>query len=81
MFYAYILRSLKDGTYYYGSTENVAKRLDQHNRGKVRYTKGHRPYELHYAEEFAARVEATRREKFFKSIADYRWLRDGGIIR
>jgi hypothetical protein len=41
---------------------------------------GHRPYKLHYTEVFATRAEAVRREKFFKSIAGYRWLRDKGII-
>jgi len=81
MYYAYILRSLKDGSYYYGSAENIADRLDQHNGGKVRYTKGHRPYKLHYSEEFETRAETIRREKFFKSIAGYRWLRAAGIIR
>ena len=80
MYYSYILRSQKDGTYYYGSAENIDRRLDQHNNGKVRYTKGHRPYSLHYSEEFLTRTEAIRRENFYKSIAVYRWLRNEGII-
>jgi putative endonuclease len=81
MYYAYILRSLKDGTFYYGSAQHIAGRLDEHNDGKVRYTKGHRPYAVHYSEAFSTRAEAVRREKFFKSIAGYRWLREKGIIR
>jgi len=81
MYYAYMLRSLKDGKYYYGSAENIAVRLNQHNGGKVRYSKGHRPYRLQYSEEYSTRAEAVRREKFFKSIAGYRWLREKGIIR
>jgi putative endonuclease len=81
MFYTYILQSLKDGSYYYGSAEHVIQRLDQHNHGKVRYTKGHLPYKLHYSEELPSRIEALRREKFFKSIAGYRWLRNEGIIK
>jgi putative endonuclease len=80
MYYAYILRSVKDGTFYYGSCEDINKRLRQHNAGKVRYTKGHRPYELFYCEKFSARIEAINREKFFKSIAGYRWLRANRII-
>jgi putative endonuclease len=79
MFYAHVLRSLKDGTSYYGSSEDTATRLHEHNGGSVRYTKGHRPYELHYTEVFATRAEAVRREEFFKSTAGYRWLRDKGI--
>ena len=80
MFYAYILRSLKDGTFYYGSTKDLQARLCEHNQGKVRYTKGHRPYELHYSEAFSSRSEAMGREKYFKSSAGYRWLRQQGII-
>ena len=48
MFYSYILKSLKDHTYYYGSTEKIEDRIKTHNSGKVKYTKGHLPYELHY---------------------------------
>ena len=81
VFYSYILRSQKDGTYYYGSAENINQRLIQHNNGKVRSTKGHRPYRLHYSEELSTRAEAVRREKFYKSIAGYRWLRNERIIR
>jgi len=81
MYCAYILRSLKDGSYYHGSAENDAERLRQHNSGKNQYTKGHIPYVMHYREEFATRREAIMREKFFKSIAGYRWLRSEGIIR
>jgi putative endonuclease len=80
MYYAYILQSEMDGTYYYGSSQNVQKRLKQHNAGKVRYTKGHRPWRLHYCEEFASRSEAMKREQFFKSIDGYRYLKEQSII-
>jgi len=79
MFYAYILKSNKDNTYYYGSSENLAKRLIEHNLGKVKYTKGHRPYIIHYSEEFSSRAEAHKRELFFKSIEGYRWLKSNNI--
>ncbi len=80
MFYAYILRSLKDGSYYYGHTEDVKDRLLVHNSGKQRYTKGHIPYTIHYTEEFKTRKEAMSREKFFKSIEGYNWLKSKKII-
>jgi len=80
LMFAYILRSIKDGTYYYGSTKDLESRLKEHNNGKVKYTKGHRPYKLHYLEEFSARKEAFERERFFKSIDGYNWLKENGII-
>jgi predicted GIY-YIG superfamily endonuclease len=39
LFYAYILKSLYEGRYYYGSTSNIDNRLKQHNYGKVKTTK------------------------------------------
>ncbi|MDQ0969316.1 putative GIY-YIG superfamily endonuclease [Flavobacterium sp. W4I14] len=44
MFYSYILKSEKDGKYYYGSTENLEIRLIKHNRGDVKSTKARRPF-------------------------------------
>ncbi|MGB5927048.1 MAG: GIY-YIG nuclease family protein [Cyclobacteriaceae bacterium] len=55
MFYAYILKSQTTGKYYYGSTKNLDERLKYHNRGKVRSTKGGRPWAIHYSEEFETR--------------------------
>ena len=80
MFYAYILKSLKDSTFYYGITENKLLRLKYHNSGRSRYTKGHRPWKLHYFEQFNTRSEAILREKFYKSIDGYKWLKERNII-
>ena len=80
MYFAYILRSQKDNTFYYGSTADLKARIAVHNSGKVRYTKGHRPYLLHYYEKFETRSQAMEREKYFKSISGYNWLRSNKII-
>lgn len=80
MFYAYILKSLKDGGFYYGSSNDLEERLKNYNSGKVKYTKGHKPYILHYKESFEIRKEAMAREKFFKSIDGYIWLKSKKII-
>ncbi len=80
MFYAYILKSLKDSSFYYGSTKDLEARLKEHNSGKVKYAKGHKPYILHYKESFETRKEAMAREKFFKSIDGYIWLKSKKII-
>ncbi len=80
LYYTYILKSQSHGTYYYGSTENLDKRLQEHNKGKVRYTKGRLPWVLHYQEVFETRSEAYKREHFFKSIAGYQYLKEQKII-
>ena len=80
MFYTYILKSLIDQSYYYGFTSKLENRIKVHNSGKVRYTKGHIPYELHYFETFKTRKEAITRERFFKTIVGYLWLKSKKII-
>jgi putative endonuclease len=79
MFFAYILKSEKDNSYYYGSTSDLEKRLLNHNKGKVRYTKGKMPWKIHYYESFASKSEAYKREMFFKSIEGYRFLKENKI--
>jgi putative endonuclease len=80
MYYTYILKSLKDGKYYYGSTSNLNSRLKEHNYGHVKSTKGHRPYKIHYFEKFHTKDEALKRELYFKSINGYNWLKENHII-
>lgn len=66
MFFTYIIRSLKDGSYYIGQTGNLEKRLDQHNQGFSDYTSKKLPWEIVYAEEYQSRNEAIKRERFLK---------------
>jgi len=54
--------------------------LEEHNNGLSGYTKKYIPWKLIYSEEFTTRSEAMMREKFFKSIAGYHWLKEKNII-
>jgi len=65
-YYVYILQSLKDGTYYIGSTRNLEERLERHNQGRSKYTKAKRPWKLVYHEEYPNRSKAVRRENAIK---------------
>jgi putative endonuclease len=66
-FSVYILESLKDGSYYVGSTNNLQERLKRHNEGRVAYTKPRRPWKLVYSEEYPDRSSAARRESDIKA--------------
>ena len=66
-YYLYIIESLKDGSYYVGSTQNLSERLERHNQGRSTYTKDKRPWKLAYAEEHPDRSRAIMREKQIKS--------------
>ena len=79
-FFTYILYSQQYNKHYYGSCSNLEVRLKNHNAGKVRSTKAYRPYEVKYFEEYETKTEALQREKFFKSIDGYRFLKEKGII-
>ena len=70
MFYAYILRSKKDFQLYIGSTNDLRKRFEEHNAGRVFSTRGRIPFELIYYEAYKAKEDAIKRElqlKKFKS--------------
>ncbi len=65
-FYVYILRC-KGGSYYVGHTDNLEKRLAEHQLGTFSgYTRIRRPVELLFAEPFASRQEAFERERQVK---------------
>ncbi len=63
----YVLRSVKNGRLYTGSTNDLERRLREHARGKGRYTRHAGPFELVYQERYATRLEARRRERYLKS--------------
>ena len=66
--YTYILEC-RDGTYYTGWTNNLEKRLKDHNEGRgAKYTKARLPVSLIYYEEFQTKEEAMRREYAIKHM-------------
>jgi putative endonuclease len=68
MFYAYVLKSKKNGRLYYGSTSNLRRRFKEHNMGSGgKYTKDNAPFELVYYEAYTSYPLARKAEKFFKS--------------
>jgi len=66
--------SLTDKTWYTGVALNVENRLKEHNAGKNRFTKGHRPWKIIYSETHSNWLEARTREKYLKSSGGKRWL-------
>ena len=68
MNYTYIVRC-RDGSLYTGWTNNLEKRIKDHNNGRgAKYTKSRRPVLLAYYEEFATKEEAMRREWEIKQM-------------
>ena len=66
-YYTYVLQSLKDFNFYYGYTNNLKSRIEQHNKGDVESTKYRRPLKLIYFEGCLNKKDALKREKYFKT--------------
>ena len=76
MFFVYILYSEKYKRTYTGQTENINKRLSQHNTGKNKSTKSYVPWKIIHLEKYATRKEALEREKYLKSSAGRRFIKN-----
>ena len=66
--YVYILRSDKDGDYYKGITENIDRRLEEHNSGKSQFTSTKMPWQLVYLKEMSDKRDAIIEEKCLKKL-------------
>lgn len=67
MFTAYAIKSTIKNYIYVGMTDNLERRLNEHNRGKNRSTKAYKPFTLIYNKNFETRLEAREHEKMLKS--------------
>lgn len=69
MSYSVYILECADKTLYAGCTNNLEKRLHEHNHAKsgAHYTKIRRPVKLLYSETFSTLKEAMRREREIKS--------------
>jgi putative endonuclease len=67
MFHVYVLLSEKNGHLYVGSTDNVERRLFQHNAGYSKSTRHGIPWRLVHTESLPTRAEAVTRERYYKT--------------
>lgn len=66
MYYVYVIKSVSKNWFYVGLTNNVSKRLHQHNLGQSTATKAYSPFTLIYSKPFADRISGRDYEKFLK---------------
>ena len=65
--FVYILQSESTSRFYVGCTEQVARRLIEHQRGQTRSTRGRGPWKLVFEEPHPTLTEALKREHQIKS--------------
>jgi putative endonuclease len=75
MYYVYVLLSLKDKKFYIGFTNDLKRRLKEHDSGKNISTKSRFPFELIYYEAHLSKADAMRRERYFKTTKGKSTLR------
>ncbi|MGH9774183.1 MAG: GIY-YIG nuclease family protein [Candidatus Acidiferrales bacterium] len=73
-FFTYILRSKSTGRFYVGHTENLQKRVFEHNNDRTVSIKNRGPWELAYSEEFTTRLDAIQRERQIKNMKSHAWI-------
>lgn len=79
MYWVYVLKSLKDQRNYIGHTNNLNRRLREHNGGMVESTKHRLPFVLIHKEGNLNQQEAVEKEKFFKTHRGYNFLKKIGL--
>ena len=80
MAYLYILKSEQYPKTYVGITEDLIRRLEEHDKGFSDYSSKYRPWKLVYQENYANMIEAHKRELYFKSAAGRRFIKKNNII-
>jgi putative endonuclease len=66
---------LTKGILYKGSTENLEKRINYHNQGKVTFTSKYTPWELVFFVVLETSSYPLKREKCFKAGAESDWIK------
>ncbi len=73
-YFVYILKSLRNGRYYVGYTNDLTRRLGQHNSGRTKSIKHWSPFEVVYKEEYDNASLARKREYYIKSQKSRKYI-------
>lgn len=76
MYYVYVLKSDELGVWYTGSTNDLRKRLSQHNQKQSKWTKRGAPWKLIYYEASLDKTDANAREIYLKTGMGKRYIKN-----
>ena len=83
MYTVYVLQNTISRRHYVGSTNDIARRMSEHNRGQTRSTRQKGSWVLKYIEEYSTSIEAKAREhqiKSYKGGNAFKKLISAGIV-
>ncbi|TSA46442.1 GIY-YIG nuclease family protein [bacterium] len=75
MYFVYVLKSIGRNYIYVGLTNDLERRISQHQKGKETTTAPYRPFSTLFTETFENRPEARKREKYLKSGIGKEWIK------
>ncbi|MFA6416450.1 MAG: GIY-YIG nuclease family protein [Candidatus Paceibacterota bacterium] len=75
MYYVYVLEDIEKASWYIGFSENLKKRLENHNASKGCKTTRSRKWKIIYFEGYLDKKDALGREIFLKSGSGRSFLR------
>ena len=67
MYFVYAIKSIYKNYIYVGITDNIERRVNQHNKGYNKTTRAYIPFEIILIEQCENRKFARIREKYYKS--------------
>ena len=76
MHYAYVLLSEKDSKFYTGQTNDLKRRIQEHQSGNVRSTWNRKPLKLIYYEACLDEDDAKQREIYLKSGKGKKYIKN-----
>ena len=75
MIYVYAIKSKVKNYIYVSMTNNLDRRIMEHNNGENKSTKAYKPLIVIFTELFLTRIEARKKEKYLKSGVGKEWLK------
>ncbi|MGE0642859.1 MAG: GIY-YIG nuclease family protein [Nitrospira sp.] len=76
IYYLYILLNEAGTRTYTGVSDDIEKRLKEHNEGKVTSSRPYRPYKVIYTQAFTTLRETRQEERYYKSATGRRRLKE-----
>jgi putative endonuclease len=73
-YHFYILYSKSLNKYYVGHTNNLTRRLSEHNSGQTKSTRSGKPWILVYTDEFNSKLEANKEEIKIKKMKSRKYI-------
>lgn len=74
-----VLQSSSTNQHYVGITDDLERRIKEHNANRSRATCGRGPWKLLYSETCDDYLSARKRERFFKSGPGHAFLKKAGV--